>query len=569
MSKWLKLQNIPIAAKICLIVALFAAVSIGTAGFTALRMAGVDAKYSDLIARVAASTTLAAQSERSIATFESRAYELVVETTTAGDKRLLADAAASQKSYESTMAKVRVNIPEQAAIVDAAVAKVRGAFNACEPVLRFAASATSAEDNGKATARLKAECDPLIRAGEQAQLKLTDRLIAYAESKSNGLTQETYGTIWSIVLLIGSGLLATIAVALWIGVQGLSRPIGRLNAVMQAFARNDLAANTPGVGRGDEVGSMARTVEVFKVSMIEADRLRAEQAETAKRMADEQRKAMHGLADKFEASTGSIVANVTAQATELRATAQSMASISEETSRQASTVAAASEQATQNVNTVAVATEELAASVREIVQQIAHSSELTNATVTEANAANSDMQALASAMERIGQVVGLISGIAGQTNLLALNATIEAARAGDAGKGFAVVASEVKALANQTAKATDDISTQIAAIQAATKGSVLAIQSIAARIGKVSETASAIAAAVEEQGAATAEIARNVAEAAKGTSEVSSNIVGVNSAAQSSGAAAGEVLTSASSLSQNSEALKAQVDRFLHDVRAA
>jgi methyl-accepting chemotaxis protein len=342
-----------------------------------------------------------------------------------------------------------------------------------------------------------------------------------------------------------------------------------MTTAMLVLAKGDTTSKIPSTDSKDEIGEMAKAVEVFKANMIETDQLRAEQAATAKRMADDQRKSMHGLADKFEASAGSIVANVTAQATELQATAQSMASISEETSRQASTVAAASEQATQNVNTVAVATEELSASVREIVQQITHSTQLTTAAVNEANTANGDMQALAAAMDRIGQVVGLISGIAGQTNLLALNATIEAARAGDAGKGFAVVASEVKALANQTAKATDDISTQISAIQAATKGSVLAIQSIAARIGQVSETAAAIAAAVEEQGAATAEIARNVAEAAKGTSEVSSNIVGVNSAAQSSGAAASEVLTAASSLSQNSEALKVQVDTFLREVRAA
>jgi len=246
-----------------------------------------------------------------------------------------------------------------------------------------------------------------------------------------------------------------------------------------------------------------------------------------------------------------------------------MAASAEETSRQSSTVAAASEQATQNVNTVAAATEELEASVKEILHRVTDSTHITNETAKAASAANTDMMALASAMDRIGQVVGLISGIAAQTNLLALNATIEAARAGDAGKGFAVVASEVKALANQTAKATEEISTQIAAIQSATRGSVQAIQGIATQIGQVNETAAAIAAAVEEQGAATAEIARNVAEAAKGTAEVTNNITGVNAAAQQSGVAASEVLAAASSLSQNSEELKVQVDAFLREVRAA
>jgi methyl-accepting chemotaxis protein len=363
-------------------------------------------------------------------------------------------------------------------------------------------------------------------------------------------------------ILIGCGLSFIIG-------RGIIGPIRSMTSAMQSLAKGDLATQIPGTGNKDEIGEMAKTVEVFKVSMIETERLRADQEVQRQRAGEERRKAMFDLAARFEANAGGIVASVTAQATELQATAQSMASIAEETSRQSTAVSAAAEEAMQNVNTVAASTEELSASVREIMQQINQSTQLTNETVAEADAANHGMQALASAMDRIGQVVGLINGIAGQTNLLALNATIEAARAGDAGKGFAVVASEVKALANQTAKATQEISTQIAAIQEATRGSAQSIQGIVERIGRVSEAATAIASAVEEQGAATAEIARNVTEAAKGTGEVTSNIAGVNTAAQHAGVAASEVLASASSLSQNSEALKMQVDTFLLEVRAA
>jgi methyl-accepting chemotaxis protein len=569
MPNWMKIDNLRITTKIGLIVALFAVVSICATGFSAFRMNALDNAYSDLVTRADTSTRMTARSGRLVVTYLSRAYQLVAETTKEGNVKLLAEARGSQNDFGAAMEKVRATVPELAGAIDPVVATAHQTFAACESVLTFAATTTSDEENAKAASRLKAECGPLVEATVQAQNKLADTLSSYAAKQSDDLTDQANGTIRTVLISVGIGLLATIAAALWIGLQGLSRPIGRLNAVMESFARNDLTAETPGVGRGDEVGAMARTVEVFKTNGQEVNRLRADQEAQKQRVTDERRQMMSDLAGKFEAGVGGIVSSVTAQATELQATAQSMASISEETSRQSSTVAAASEQATQNINTIASATEELSSSVREILQQVTHSTHMISAAVSDTEAANEEIQGLAGAVDKIGQVVDLIKGIAGQTNLLALNATIEAARAGDAGKGFAVVASEVKALANQTAKATEDISKQIAAIQQATQGSVRSIQGVAERINDVSRTATAIASAVEQQGAATAEISRNVTEVAKGTSEVGANISGVNASAQSSGAAASQVLASAGDLSRNSEALKAQVDAFLAEVRAA
>jgi methyl-accepting chemotaxis protein len=389
------------------------------------------------------------------------------------------------------------------------------------------------------------------------------------EQQTEKLTLSTMDQTSTLILSFSVGGLLLGATLAWLIGRGIGGPVVRMSDAMRALAGGDTSVTIPAAGRKDEVGEMAATLQVFKDTMIETERLRADQEALKQRAAEERRATMIDLAAKFEATAGGIVTDVTARATELQTTAQSMAAIAEETSRQSSAVAAASEQAMQNVNTVAASTEELSASVREILEQVNKSTQLTNETVTEAKAADHGMQALATAMDRIGQVVGLINGIASQTNLLALNATIEAARAGDAGRGFAVVASEVKALANQTAKATEEISSQIAAIQEATRGSVHSIQGIVARIAKVSEVATAIASAVEQQGAATAEIARNVTEAARGTGEVTTNITGVDTAARSAGAAAGQVLASANSLSQNSEALKRQVDTFLSEVRAA
>jgi methyl-accepting chemotaxis protein len=163
----------------------------------------------------------------------------------------------------------------------------------------------------------------------------------------------------------------------------------------------------------------------------------------------------------------------------------------------------------------------------------------------------------------------LITAIAEQTNLLALNATIEAARAGDAGRGFAVVASEVKSLASQTAKATDEISNHIASMQQATQESVAAIKEIGTTIGQISNIASSIATAVEQQGAATQEIARNVQNVAAGTQDAAVNIVQVNRGASETGSASEEVLSSATALSSESARLRAELDRFMQNIRAA
>jgi methyl-accepting chemotaxis protein len=569
MPTWMKIENLRITTKITLIVLLFAAVSIGATSFSALRMKGVDNAYSDLITRVDEATTTSARANRSIATYLSRAYQLIEETSPEGNVRLLAEARASEKEYATRMDEVRTNVPNQTVAIDAAVSSVRKAFAACGPVLDFAATTTSAEDNVKAAARLKAECEPVIEAAEQAQVKLTDSLMVYAAKASDDLTDLANSTIWTVVIAVGAGLIATIAASLWIGIQGLSRPIGRLNAVMELFARDDLTSDIPGAGRGDEIGAMARTVAVFKTNALEVNRLRADQEQLKQRTEQDRRQAMSDLAAKFEASVGGIVDGVASASTELQSTAQSMSATAEQTTRQAATVAAASEEATQNVQTVASAAEQLTASIREIGQQITQTSDQIKEGVRQTAVSSEQMQSLTAAAAKIGDVVQIISDIASQTNLLALNATIEAARAGDAGKGFAVVATEVKALATQTAKATGDIAMQIKAMQEATRTSAQSINGITETINKVNETATSIASAVEEQGAATQEISRNVLQAAQGTQEVSSSIAGVSQAAQQTGSAAVQVLASAGELSRNGEALKAQVRSFLNEVRAA
>jgi methyl-accepting chemotaxis protein len=375
----------------------------------------------------------------------------------------------------------------------------------------------------------------------------------------------------SFMLGWGGCLLAVVFAAIigWLLTRAISRPILQMSALMKQLAGGDTRVEVTGKDRRDEIGAMAQSVQVFKDGLLEADRLRHSQKAAEAESAAERRRAMVGLASEFEAKIGQLVGTVAAAATELEATAQSMSQTAARTNTQATNVASAAEETSANVQTVASAAEELSASIAEIARQVTHSSEMAGRAVADANRTDRVVRALAEGAQKIGDVVGLITNIAGQTNLLALNATIEAARAGDAGKGFAVVASEVKNLARQTARATEEIGQQITQIQTATREAVEAIDAIGRTIGEVNQVSAAIAAAVEQQGAATQEIARNVQQTASGTRVVTTNITGVSDGASSTGAAAGQVLGAAGELSRQAERLSGEVGRFIADVKAA
>ncbi len=286
-------------------------------------------------------------------------------------------------------------------------------------------------------------------------------------------------------------------------------------------------------------------------------------------IANQKEKDMGELATTFETNVLGVVESVAAAAAELETTANSMSQTAGHTAERSTTVSAAAEEATANVSVVAAAADQMGTSVREIAQQVAHSTGIAGQAVERAQTTNDTIESLAKAAEKVGEVVKMISDIAEQTNLLALNATIESARAGEAGRGFAVVASEVKSLATQTATATEDIAGQIQAMQQITKQSVDAINGIRSTIDEMNEVSITINAAVEEQSAATQEIARNTQEAAIGTQDVSSNIVQVLEGAKETGTAASDVVDAAAQLGQQADLMRAQVEEFLGNIRAA
>ncbi len=374
--------------------------------------------------------------------------------------------------------------------------------------------------------------------------------------------------IYTIIAIVAVALLLGALIFAWVGGR-IAKPIVALANVTSDVAQGNFSAEVKGAERGDEIGDLARSVEVLKQGQQDKKRLEEEQKSNAERAEVEKRAAMKALADGFERSVKGVVDSVTSSAQQLQKHAQSMSEVAEGATHRIGEASGATNDASGSVDAVAAAAEQLSASISEISRQVASSSDVARSAVGEIGRANDTMKSLVVVSERIGEVVKLITAIAEQTNLLALNATIEAARAGEAGKGFAVVANEVKALASQTTKATEGISVEIQAIQSSTDNVAKAMATVTSTIERIDEISSSIAAAVEEQSAATREISTNAQQASSGTQSVRQNIDGVETAVRSASDTAAGVLNAAEMMAEQAKSLNREVESFIAEVRAS
>ena len=415
---------------------------------------------------------------------------------------------------------------------------------------------------------LRQRADDILSHAAQAAALLKD--------SNNAQSKERLDRIASWAELIGTGAIAALmaglcmAIALAVFVRrSIIQPLARLGDVMKRLALGKTDVAVTSTGRSDEIGAMARSVVVFRDSILDREKLRTDKIELETKAARQRREDIHKIAGEFQHAVGSMIDTVSSASSELEAAAGSLTEIAEQTQTLSVSVSANFEQASANVQSVAATTDDLGLSIMQIARQAQESSSIASEAVQQAQITDACINRLSQSADCIGDVVKLISSIAKQTNLLALNATIEAARAGDAGRGFAVVAQEVKSLAANTAAATDEIGQQIADMQNVTQESVHAIKAINSTIGRIADISAAIFNAVERQQIATEAIARNLQQATDGTNAVAHSITDVSRGATATDSASAAVLASARSLASESAKLKMDVERFLTTVRAA
>lgn len=369
--------------------------------------------------------------------------------------------------------------------------------------------------------------------------------------------------------LLSTGIFATLLglLFLYLFEKKLINILLEITHLMKEISNGKLELKIHYQDRNDEVGEMAKALEVFRYNAEEKIKLEKEQDQMIKISQKEKEESKIALTKEFENNVQNIINLVSSASNNLFKTAEKMQNSVETVSRETNTVASSSSITSKNVVEVAGNVEEMSQSIQEVSSQVTKTSELVSGTLNKTNQANQSMELLSSAVSEITSILELIDDIAKKINLLSLNATIESARAGEAGKGFAVVSSEVKALAKQTAKATNTIAEQIINIKHVSGTVAEALNNIQEMMKDLNLFSVGISSAVEEQSIATSNIASNMNEASLQVQNISSGVSVISQHSQDATTEAKEVFSASKILMKQSEMLNNQVSIFLGAIK--
>ncbi|MGA3399270.1 MAG: methyl-accepting chemotaxis protein [Acetobacteraceae bacterium] len=553
-----QLADLPITLKVFLAPCVILAALLGLALAALGMLAADETRLHDISAGALPAYQRAAEAKDAVNATQTALQHMLSVAANESDPARIGQAAVPVRQSSAGTTETFARLPSTGAGSES-IASLRQGLGAYQAALDDVVKA-AASDPASAT-MLMSDVEDRFNALSTA----LDRYRDQVEAAGQRLAQDASDAADRARLILVGGCAGALAVCVLLTVlaaRAIARPVVQLTATMGALADGQLDLTVPAMQRRDEIGAMARAVDVFRANeqrarALSADR-DAEHAGRARRQA-----AMDQQLQDFGGSVSGVLANLGAAAEGMRSASSDMMGAAHRTRDHATRTAAGANASSENLAAVAAGVEQMSASVDEISRQVAHASAAARIAVDRSSATDSKVATLAVAVDRIGTVVQLIATIAGRTNLLALNATIESARAGAAGKGFAVVATEVKALAAQTAKATEEIATQIVAIRSATGEAVDAVHQVGAAIGDVDAVATAIAAAVEQQAAATREIVARVNTVAEANGEVTKAMADVSEVAETADEAAGKVLEAAHQIGGTSDALRQEVDEFL------
>ncbi len=449
------------------------------------------------------------------------------------------------------------------------IAGMRRRLDLVYSIAKAAQALTASGDRERTRFLLEFKFDPALVDATTSMNRLIDILGGQTRVTIDQATASKAHTYRLLTFVLIGGTCAAVLIAMWLAHLTVARPLQRLAKAAGDIAKGDFKTRIDGLARGDEVGVMARAVQVFRNNGMALQEAQGERERERERAAAEKRAALDALGRSFEHKILSVTAALAAAAAQLDGSARVMSGIAEESDRSAGAAAVVAQESSEVADTVAAAIDELSTAMRDIESQLGNAAGVVVEANRRADVAVGNADGLVATVGEIDQVAGMIQAIASQTNLLALNATIEATGAGEAGRGFAVVAQEVKTLAAETTRALDSIREKtgaVAGIVAGVRDATQSMSSVVAQIGSVSQ---AITGSVRMQSDATQRIAESVDGAADRSRQVSDTLAGVNQVAGRTRTGAEQILAAVADLNRQAAALQQEAQAFVAHVRAA